>query len=484
MPGTIAAALKRAYRRVAQGREDTPVHAPVPPRPGPSGLVTAISLTDLLVGLLEYHDPFFRGGSSLTGLVAIETGRAMGLPPEELEELALAALLRDLGRLAMRGRLLQRTRAELELEERLLIRRHVAFGLDLLEGVELPGQVRGAIRHHHERWDGEGYPDRLAGEAIPRIARVLAVADSFCAMIRPRPYRPPLRLDAAMAEMREHSGTAYDPEVVDALMRVMSRSERHVFGRSPGHHVLVVHRDGLRAIAVSAWLCQHGFLAEVAPDAERALERIRRVPVVALVMDSEADDWDVADLIRGVRGCEQRSGVCIVGFDAKEPGTVARVMAAGADACLPHEVNLRTLRETLSRLVNDGRPGWTEISAEALGEAESPAHALAGSLVDFPLPWLLQALKYDIRTAEIVVRTEQDVGRIFVEAGDPRHATVRGVRGEDALRAMLRWTNGDFSVNLNATTTERSIQTSLMNLLLDDAVDLDHQDVFGSVDPA
>lgn len=480
MPGTIASALKRAYRRVAGGRETAP--AEVEPTPG--SLVTAISLTDLLVGLLEYHDPFFRGGSSLTGLVAIEAGRGMGLPGDELEELALAALLRDLGRLAMGGRLLKRTRAELEQEEKLLIRRHVGFGLDLLEGVDLPGGVRGAIRHHHERWDGAGYPDGLAGEAIPRMARILAVADSFCAMIRPRPYRPPLRLDAALAEMREHSGTAYDPAVVVALMRVMNRSERHVFGRSPGHHVLVVHRDGLRAIAISTWLCQHGFLAEVAPDAERALERIRRVPVVALVVDSEADGWDIADLIRGVRDCEQRSGVCIVAFDASAPGTAARAVAAGADACLPQEVGLRTLRETLSRLVNDGRPGWTEISAEALGEAEAPAHALAGSLIDFPLPWLLQALKYDIRTAAIVVRTDGDLGRIFVETGDPRHAETRGAVGEDALRAMLRWGEGEFSVNLNATTTRRSIRTSLMNLLLDDAVDLDHQDVFGSVDPA
>lgn len=133
--------------------------------------------------------------------------------------------------------------------------------------------------------------------------------------------------------------------------------------------------------------------------------------------------------------------------------------------------------------MNDGRPGWTELSVEAVGGVDVPAHALRGNLIDFPLPWLLQALKYDIRTGEIVVHSADDAGRIFVETGDPRHAETRHARGEDALRAMLRWKEGTFSVNLNAATAERSISTSLMNLLLDDAVDLDHQDVFGSVHP-
>lgn len=99
------------------------------------------------------------------------------------------------------------------------MREHVRFGVRLIEARS--PNVRAAVEHHHERWDGKGYPAGLAGGAIPLAARIVAVADSFAAMLSPRPHRPALGFEAAAAEVRRCSGTQFDPEIVDAFLRIV-----------------------------------------------------------------------------------------------------------------------------------------------------------------------------------------------------------------------------------------------------------------------
>lgn len=452
---------------------------------GNQSFVTTIALTDLLVGLLEFRDPFFRGGSSLTGLVAVTIGREIGLEGERLQELALAALLRDLGRLALGGELLARGTSQPDSQERASIERHVKVGLDLLDGVGLPSRVMKAIEHHHERWDGEGYPDGLAGDAIPLEARVLAVADSFAAMIRPRPYRPPLNVQAATDEMRNDAGTVYDASIVKVLLELLERPDRPIFGTSPGHHVLILHADGARAMVIAAWLCQHGFFAEAAPDLDAALDRIRRVPVAALVLDAGDENTDAAERIEWLvklRASPRAVQLPAIFVDTPTDDRRTALLKAGAEVCLPENAGMGKLRDALETLIQRADPGWGQSLAEGPGgSVESPWLALRGGLNEFPLPWLLQVLKYDNRTAKIVIDAPDDRGAIFLESGEPRHATTAEATGEDALRKMLRWQEGTFAVRLNSSTEEHTIESKLMQLLLDEAVAMDNEDIFGAV---
>lgn len=449
-----------------------------PPASGP--LVTTIALTDLLVGLLEYRDPFFRGGSSLTGLIAVAIGGKQGLDAERLQELALAALLRDIGRLVAGNQLISRSTTAPEPEERRTIERHVQLGLDLLQGIELPPRVRDAIRHHHERWDGNGYPARLAGEAIPIGARIIAVADSFAAMIRPRPYRTPLRVSAAVEDLQREAGRRYDPAIVRALVELLESPERPIFGISPGHHVLVVHEDELRATVVSAWLCQHGFLADIAAP-EQTSDRIEHVPVAAIVFQGEPSTWHPAAFIRDLRSLPRAASLPLIAFDVRTELARAALLDAGADGCLTTDATLIDLRAQLALLVKRADLGWSEPFAAAGVQPQPPWHALHGAISDFPLPWLLQVLKYDSRSAAIVVETADDRGTVYIADGDPVHALTRASRGTEALREMLRWNEGEFSVRLDGATDERTIDGDLMHLLLSDAVAVDHQQFFGTV---
>jgi putative nucleotidyltransferase with HDIG domain len=142
----------------------------------------------------------------------------LGLSQGEIDVVSRAAYLHDIGKIGMSNEILFKPGA-LTPAEREAAKRHVVVGASLLES--FPLFQRGAlyVRHHHERWDGHGYPDGLKGEQIPLGARILTVADSFQAMIEDRPYRGALPIETALSEINRFSGTQFDPAVVRALFR-------------------------------------------------------------------------------------------------------------------------------------------------------------------------------------------------------------------------------------------------------------------------
>ncbi|MBI4408656.1 MAG: DUF4388 domain-containing protein [Gemmatimonadetes bacterium] len=464
------------------------VKAPEEPGADTSGVdAITVALTDLLVGLLEYRDPYFRGSSSLTRVIATAVARRMGLEEGEIRRIALAAVLRDLGRLAQGGRLLPKASVELAPEAKRQVERHVDVALELLEGIDIPDAVRLLIRHHHENWDGTGYPDGLAGEAIPLSARILAVADSLAAMIQPRPYRLPRRIAVAVEEMKQESGRKYDPAVVDALLGVLSGREQEFFGFGLRHYVIVVHPDEARATVLAAKLCSHGFLAEVQPDLDGARERIKLAPVDGLILAGELRDDILAQSLRELRTSAPTESLPVVVVDADPVERRVNLLASGADVCFSRRTEFLEFRATLGALLRRAArvtpaPAAAPMGAPAAEQKPATWYALQGDIQDFPLTWLLQVMKYDARTAAVTVQVEDNEGVVYIDSGDPRHAQTQTLRGEDALRDMLRWTHGNFVVHPDASTGVRSIRRSLMHMLLDQAVDQDHAAaIFGAV---
>lgn len=155
-----------------------------------------------------------RNVAALSVLVA----EVLGLTPEEVRDAELAGLLHDIGKTGVRDELLTKLEP-LSRAEEALFREHVVIGERLVAATGL-SRIARTIRAHHERWDGMGYPDRLAGAAIPRLARIVAVCDGFEGRLSGRPGRRPLSLDATLQELDQSMGVGYDPEVVEALISV------------------------------------------------------------------------------------------------------------------------------------------------------------------------------------------------------------------------------------------------------------------------
>jgi len=151
---------------------------------------------------------------------AVSVASSMGVKGKELRRIEYAALLRDIGKVNVPHRLLNKADA-LTSEEWEIIKSHATLGAEMAATVPFLAQTADLVRHHHENWDGTGYPDGLAGEHIPLGSRILAVTTDYDAMISERPYHQPLTKEEAVRVMKEESGSKYDPKVVDTFLEIV-----------------------------------------------------------------------------------------------------------------------------------------------------------------------------------------------------------------------------------------------------------------------
>jgi HD-GYP domain-containing protein (c-di-GMP phosphodiesterase class II) len=181
--------------------------------------------TALLLGDVVEADDAYTGSHSRDVVeLAVAVGPAMGLDEDQLRALEFAALLHDVGKIAIPNAIINK-KGPLNDEEWEVMKTHTIEGEAMLRGVGgLLGEVGRIVRSCHERYDGLGYPDRLAGEAIPVEARIIACCDAFNAMVTDRSYRAALSLPEALNELRAHRGTQFDPRVVDILVAMHSEA--------------------------------------------------------------------------------------------------------------------------------------------------------------------------------------------------------------------------------------------------------------------
>ncbi|MCH7775313.1 MAG: HD-GYP domain-containing protein [Gemmatimonadetes bacterium] len=180
-----------------------------------------LSALKSLAHALQAKDPYTAGHALRVSLVAKAVAQELGLSPPEVRQIGFAAELHDIGKIGISERLLHK-RGPLTDYEYDEVMRHTMIGEQIiapLMGVDLT--VKEVVRWHHERMNGTGTPDGLSGDDIPLAARVVAVADAFDAMTSARPYRTSLSLDAARRELLENAGTQFDPECVEALVRLL-----------------------------------------------------------------------------------------------------------------------------------------------------------------------------------------------------------------------------------------------------------------------
>lgn len=178
-----------------------------------------------LAAAIDAKDPYTRGHSDRVASLAVLAADRLGLSHDDRLALELSAYLHDIGKIGIREDVLHKP-GRLDAEEAKEMRSHPLIGATILAHVEFPWTITPNVRHHHEHWDGSGYPDSLAGEDIPLLARILSVADSHEAMISDRPYRRGRTADEALAELRRCAGTQFDAEVVSVFCQALSDESR------------------------------------------------------------------------------------------------------------------------------------------------------------------------------------------------------------------------------------------------------------------
>ena len=172
----------------------------------------------VMVKAIEARDPYTSGHSERVSRISRAIALELGLPAAQVEEISTAALLHDVGKIHEEFAPLLRKEARLTAEETALMQTHVVRSAELVGIVsKFRGRILEAVRHHHERWDGQGYPDGVINRMIPVGARIILIADTIDAMTTDRPYRKALGLDVVLAELQRCKGTQFDPELVELV---------------------------------------------------------------------------------------------------------------------------------------------------------------------------------------------------------------------------------------------------------------------------
>jgi putative nucleotidyltransferase with HDIG domain len=202
-------------------------------------------LLKVLIKTIETRDPYTSGHSLRVSQLARLIAEDLGLSRRRVEQVETAGLLHDIGKIDTIYTAIIQKPSDLTEDERRVIKTHAVKGADFLKSMtSLNDAVIEGVRHHHERYDGMGYPDRLRGDAIPLYSRIIMICDAIDAMLSDRPYRSALTVDRVQDELLRCSGTQFDPEITGVIIRCGTLTRAHELVKKQG--------DPLEMVAVAA----------------------------------------------------------------------------------------------------------------------------------------------------------------------------------------------------------------------------------------
>lgn len=182
-----------------------------------------IDSIEILRHTVEAKDPYTRGHSDRVSEYAVLLGKKLNLPNEDIEKLKIGGLFHDIGKIGIPDSILLKE-SKLTDEEYIKIKEHPVIGYNILENADMFKNIIDIIKYHHERFDGNGYPERLAGTNIPYLSRITSIVDSFDAMTSRRSYRDSLPMDVVKSEILQNLGSQFDPEIGIAFLDILDNN--------------------------------------------------------------------------------------------------------------------------------------------------------------------------------------------------------------------------------------------------------------------
>lgn len=403
------------------------------------GAVRALLATvDVLVGLHEINDPFFASSTHRTAELSLAVARCMGLGGEHLQGLRLASLLRDIGKVGVDQSVFDEP-GDLDENQREEMKRHVDASLRLLAHVKFPWSVTPIIRHHHERFDGQGYPDGLKGPEIPVGARILSAVEAFMAMTSGRAHREALSAEQAIAELTREAGLQFDPEVIEKLLEALQERDLSLHDETRPR-VLIADRDREFVRWLKMRLSNHGMAVHTLRGPSRLVKKAAKLKpqLILLALDAEGTEG-----FNARSALQKNDDTCHLplAFLADSDDRVLRIQALreGVDDYLVKSVDLE---ELVSRIEN--------VLVRERKRRHTPTErvrGIHGSLADLSIPDLVQMLSIGLKTARVELFYQKSRSTLWFKEGQIRHAeSDNGVAGEDVLFSSLLWSEGTFRI--------------------------------------
>jgi len=443
---------------LAAGEDRPPVAPPITDDRLKRCLVDTI---DVLVGLLEVNDPFFGGNSHITMEYARAVAEELKLGPAMIDEIVVASLLHDIGRVGIKSEIL-RDNKELSRDEYDTIKSHCENGVKILDSIDFPWKVKPIIIHHHERFDGKGYPSGLKGREIPVGARILAVVDAFAAITGNRSYRRSMTREEAIRELHKNVGIQFDPEIVEIFTSVVEK-RFHFRGIAVKPKILMVDDEVDFLTLLKLKLLNEGFDILTTDNGRDALLLLENEEPDLVVSDVVMPGMDGLEMLRTMRKIPAVSDIPLIFLSGKsDTGMKVEALHLGAEDFLVKPVDLKELAARIRNVIRRDAKRRTE-TVEA---GQNPG--VMGDLRNLGVPDIVQTLHLGLKTACVTLHAgKKEEARIFFSNGRICHAEAGGRQGEEAFYRILRYTEGPFLIAHGQTTEQRTIDMDEMQLILE-----------------
>lgn len=441
----------------ATGEDRPPVAEPVTDDRLKNCLIETI---DVLVGLLEVNDPFFGGNSHITMEYARSVAEEMKLSQERIDEILVASLLHDIGKIGVKTEVLT-VKKEITESEFRTIKSHCENGAKILDSIDFPWKIRPIILHHHERYDGKGYPGGLKGREIPIGARILTVVDAFAAMTANRPYRRSLTKEEAIKELHKNVGSQFDPEVVEIFTGVVEK-KFYFRGMGTKPKILMVDDEVDYLTLLKLKLVNEGFDVVATDNGVEAMRLMALEKPDLAVVDVIMPGLDGLSLFRKMRKEKSPLAEIPVVFLTAKEDTALKVEALylGAEDYLVKPVDLKELAARIRNIIRrDSRQRKGAVGAST---------GVIGDLRNLGIPDIVQTLHLGLKTACVTLKDSRGKeGRIYFENGRIRHCEAGSLSGEEAFYKLLNLQEGPFVIAHGQTTQHRTIAMDEMQLMME-----------------
>jgi response regulator RpfG family c-di-GMP phosphodiesterase len=440
------------------------------------GIEALIEALDVVVGLVELDQRNFGGFSHQAMRLARDVALQLDADGEVVREVVIATLLRDLGKLGVEPEVLEE-KGWYSTEQRERMRTHVDGSLRLFEHVDFPWKVLPIIRHHHERYDGKGYPDGLKGREIPLGARIVAVVDAYVALTSGREHRDPLGGDEALGTLVVETGWQFDPEVVEALQNVLQKRTRKQPSSGKPWIYVVGPKDEHRKV-LKLRLMNEGFRVSETKSSRRLLRKMREEPADLILVDLDADSTRAFRMLQDMREDETLCRVPVVFLTGHNDRILKlRALQEGVDDLLSKADDLEEIVARVQNIV-------TREMVRRDGKVERSRRGISGELDNLGFADIVQVLSMGMKTACVTLRSNGSKGQIWFENGTVRHAETGNQQGEPAFFEMVRWSRGSFVIEHGVQTRDRSIERDALFLVMEGVRLMDESEADASSAPS
>jgi len=418
------------------------------------------AFTDRLLQIFEVNDKYFFNNDHLVADLSHRIAVKMGLEEKLVDAIRLAALLRDIGKIGIHHAILNGN-SRLAGDDFDPIKSHPLNTVQILKQLTFPWNVDSIIRHHHEQYDGNGYPDGLKGRNIPLGSRIISIADSFVAMTTDRAYRKSLGEAEACQEIMKLAGSQFDPEVVEVFFTVLHEQKSQIPARKT---LLVAEPD--ESLSAYLRLNLHGdeFALQMVKNAEEAADSLDEARPALVIIDGDFLSGESRSFYDAFR--EEHNIPVIMIVDRKSR------TALHGDDLLDFVSKPVDIEELMLKIRSFCRDGGSGNRPQAAGDAP---RGVSGSLEDMGITDIIQILNMGMKTARVILLNGRQRGEIYLKCGKIVCVEFGEYHGSEAFFELVGWNVGEFRIYHGQITDKVNVTMETVTLLLEAAKVLDEK---------